>query len=43
MFNSALQNPIKSKWIFSNVFNDRVISMFKFIQRPFERIDVSFD
>ena len=38
-----LQNPLKSKWIFSNVFNDRAISMFKFIQRPFERIDISFD
>lgn len=38
-----LKNPLKSKWIFSNVFNDRVISMFKFIQRPFERIDVSFE
>lgn len=38
-----LLNPLKSKWIFSNVFNDRVISMFKFIQRPFERIDISFE
>lgn len=38
-----LHNPLKSKWIFSNVFNDRVISMFKFIQRPFERIDISFE
>lgn len=37
-----LQNPLKAKWIFSNVFNDRVISMFRFIQRPFERIDISF-
>lgn len=37
-----IQNPLKSKWIFSNIFNDRVISMFKFIQRPFERIDISF-
>lgn len=38
-----LQNPLKAKWIFSNVFNDRVMSMFKFIQRPFERIDISFE
>jgi hypothetical protein len=38
-----LQNPLKAKWIFSNVFNDRVISMFRFIQRPFERIDISFE
>jgi hypothetical protein len=38
-----LHNPLKAKWIFSNVFNDRVISMFRFIQRPFERIDISFE
>ena len=38
-----LKNPLKTKWIFSNVFNDRTISMFKFIQRPFEKIDISFE
>lgn len=38
-----LQNPLKAKWIFSNVFNDRVITMFKFVQRPFERIDIGFE
>lgn len=36
-------NPIKSKWIFSNILMEKVITYFKFIKRPFESIQITFD
>ncbi len=38
-----IMNPIKSKWIFSSIFIEKVISYFKFIKRPFEVIRISLD
>lgn len=33
-------NPVKERWIFSNVFSDNVINFFKFIKRPDEFITI---
>lgn len=36
-------NPIKSKWIFSNILMEKIITYFKFIKRPFESIQITLD
>ena len=33
-----IKNPVKEKWLFSNVMTNNVVSYFKFIKRPNERI-----
>jgi hypothetical protein len=33
-----IKNPVKEKWVFSNVMINNVVSYFKFIKRPNERI-----
>ena len=33
-------NPLKSKWIFSNLLVDKTVNFFKFIKRPFETITI---
>jgi hypothetical protein len=35
---SDIRNPVKEKWLFSSVFDDNVISYFKFIKHPDENI-----
>ena len=37
---SDILNPIKSKWIFSSIFIRKIITYFKFIKRPFEKITI---
>lgn len=37
---SDILNPMKSKWIFSSIFTEKVITYFKFIRRPFEIIQI---
>ena len=37
---SDILNPIKSKWLFSSIFNEKILSYFKFIKRPFESINI---
>ena len=36
-------NPIKSKWIFSNILIEKIITYFKFIKRPFETIQITLE
>jgi hypothetical protein len=36
-------NPVKEKWLFSSVFDDNIISYFKFIRRPDENITIHID
>jgi hypothetical protein len=37
---SDILNPIKSKWIFNNVFTDNIINFLKFKQNPNETIEI---
>ena len=38
---SDILNPIKQKWIFSDIMSDRVVNFLQFIQRPYEEIQIS--
>ena len=38
IFAADIMNPVKEKWLFSNILIDNVISYFKFIKRIDEHI-----
>jgi hypothetical protein len=41
ILSSDILNPIKQKWIFSNIMSDRVVNFLQFIQRKYEKIQIS--
>jgi hypothetical protein len=41
IFANDILNPIKQKWIFSDIMSDRVIDFLKFVYRPHEEIHVA--
>jgi hypothetical protein len=40
---SDILNPVKEKWLFSNIFTGNNIAFFKFIRRPNELISISVE